>query len=88
MLKNNSTLESAIMSSDAVVAVKHKTNLSEAIISDIMRNSMRLYGVMQGELMEPYLHVATKFVRDLDNDYLLGIGDDAQIETRFISTVA
>lgn len=61
-----SKLYGTILGFEEIDAVRDMTNLSDAYLSDIMRNSMRLYGVMQGELMDPYMDVARKFVVDLD----------------------
>ena len=63
-------------------------SLSNESMFDIMRNGVRLYNCTQGELMEPYMHVAAKTVKDIDDEFILGIGDNEQDMVRFTSVVA
>jgi hypothetical protein len=71
-----------------VKAVQSAANLSNESMFDIMRNAVRLYNCTQGELMEPHMHVAAKTVKDIDEEFILGIGDNEQDLVRFTSVVA
>jgi hypothetical protein len=78
---------STVLGFDEVIFVKDQVNLSDAQITDIMRNAVYLFNVTQGELMEPYMDVAADTVRQMDSEFILGIRESKRAEDRWISTV-
>lgn len=82
-----SPIYSQVLGFDEVQFVKGKCDLSDSQISDLQKNCVYLFNVTQGELMEPFMETAKKYVTNMDSEFILGIRETKSSEARWISSV-